>query len=117
MGLRGPLSPDSDFVLLDVVALVWYLEHRCPAYSGRPCDSLPGCLSSNKLSVSNVFIACFSLSRVFFPPSDGVCHRGKGLFMEEKGNRTGGPGEGGSSSRFMPWEDAVRGAEAEAWAP
>lgn len=106
MGLRATLFPDSDFVLLDVVALVWYLEHRCPAHSGRPCDSLPGCLSSNKLSVSNVFIACFSLSRVSSPRQMEFVTEGKAVFNEEKGNRTGGPGEGGSSSRFMPWEDA-----------
>lgn len=58
---------------------------KAPRQLVRP--AVRSCLSSNKLSVSNVFIAFFSLSRVCFPPSDGFCHRGKGCV--DRGERTG----------------------------
>lgn len=58
---------------------------KAPRQLVRP--AVRSCLSSNKLSVSNVFIAFFSLSRVCFLPSDGFCHRGKGCV--DRGERTG----------------------------
>lgn len=96
------------------VAPVWCLEHRCPAYSGRPRDSLSGPPCVAIRVVINFLFPMFSLldfsSAAFSSP------RQMDFVAEGKAAWAEGPGGGGSPSQLMLWEDATRGAEAEAWA-
>lgn len=76
------------------VALVWYLEHRCPAYSGRPRDSLSGPPCVAIRVVINFLFPMFSLldfsSAAFSSPRQmDFVAEGKAAWTEEPGQVAG----------------------------